>query len=640
MLNRRVLLSGAAITAVSLTLSGCNRKPEHQTYTAQQFYETKSHQLGPNAGFSFSMAGDSILISTDQNGVFNAYALPSAGGDPTSLTQSTTNATYAVSYFPNGDRVLFTSDGGGNELNHLFVRELDGQSRDLTPGERTRANFLGWRADGAKFFVATNERNPQANDVYAYDTTTYERELLFRNDNVYHVRAISADGRWLALVQDVASADTNIHLVDLAISGARRPRLITPHSGNIEYDVFVFTPDSTALIYSTNEHGEFAQAWRHDLNSGAKAPLVAADWDVSNVTFSRSGKYRVSAVNADASTEITIIDTQTSAPLDLSGLPEGDITQVRFNRDETQAAILVASDTSPADVFIADLSTGDTRRLTTALNPAIDESMLVTASIARFSSFDGLDIPGVLYRPKTATAQNKAPAIVYVHGGPGGQSRRGYNADMQFLVNHGYAVYAINNRGSSGYGKTFYHLDDRRHGDVDLKDVVASRAFLAAQDWVNGERVAIMGGSYGGYMAAAALAFEPEAFDAGINIFGVTNWPRTLNSVPPWWAAQRQALFDELGDPATDGERLRAISPLFHASNIRKPLLVVQGANDPRVLQVESDELVAAVRANNVPVEYIVFPDEGHGFRRRENRITAADAYLTFLDQHLRGAVA
>ena len=206
---------------------------------------------------------------------------------------------------------------------------------------------------------------------------------------------------------------------------------------------------------------------------------------------------------------------------------------------------------------------------------------------------------------------------------------------VQHLVNHGYAVYAINNRGSSGYGKTFFHMDDRRHGDVDLKDVVAARDWLAGQDWIS-DRVAVMGGSYGGYITAAALAFHPEVFDAGINIFGVTNWTRTLQSIPAWWGAQRTALFDEMGDPATDAERHRAISPLFHASNIRRPMLVVQGANDPRVLQVESDEIVAAVRANNVPVDYLLFPDEGHGFQRRENNISASEAYVRFLNQHLR----
>ena len=206
---------------------------------------------------------------------------------------------------------------------------------------------------------------------------------------------------------------------------------------------------------------------------------------------------------------------------------------------------------------------------------------------------------------------------------------------IQHLVNHGYALYQINNRGSSGYGKTFYHLDDLKHGEADLGDVVASRDFLASYDWIDGDRVGIIGGSYGGYMVAAALAFEPEAFEVGINIFGVTNWLRTLESIPPWWGAFRDALYAELGDPATDTDRLTAISPLFHAENIVKPLLVVQGANDPRVLQVESDELVAKVRANDVPVRYVLFEDEGHGFRKRVNRITASEAYLQFLEQHL-----
>lgn len=636
--RRRALAMGAAVSLALPGLAACNRAPAHQTYTAQQFYETTSHSLGSGAGHVFSQDGSNILISSDRTGVINAYALPAAGGEPTALTSSTTNATLAVSYFPNDDRVLYTADTGGNELSHIYVRTLDGQSQDLTPGENTRALFMGWRADGTAFYVATNERNPSANDLYAYDATTYERRMVYQNNEVYHLRAVSSDGRWLALLQDITSSNTNIHIVDLNATGAaRRPRLITAHEGNVEYDIYEFTPDNASLIYATNENGEFAQAWSYALNGGQKASLVAADWDVSNVAYSRSGRYRVSAINADASTELTILDQQGGSPVAISGLPDGDVTQVRFNRDETQAAILVASDTSPADVFIVDLASGAARRLTTALNPAVDETMLVTATIARFASYDGVEIPGVLYRPRTASADNKAPAIVLVHGGPGGQSRRGYSADVQFLVNHGYAVYAINNRGSSGYGKTFFHMDDRRHGDADLRDVVASRAFLASMDWIDGERVAIMGGSYGGYMVAAALAFQPDAFNVGINIFGVTNWLRTLTSIPPWWAAQRQALFDELGDPATDSERLRAISPLFHAGNITKPLLVVQGANDPRVLQVESDELVAAVRANNVPVEYIVFPDEGHGFRRRENRITAAEAYLRFLDQHLRG---
>jgi dipeptidyl aminopeptidase/acylaminoacyl peptidase len=178
-------------------------------------------------------------------------------------------------------------------------------------------------------------------------------------------------------------------------------------------------------------------------------------------------------------------------------------------------------------------------------------------------------------------------------------------------------------------------MDDKKHGDVDLKDCVWGRKYLEGLSWVDGERVGIIGGSYGGYMVAAALAFEPDAFDVGIDIFGVTNWVRTLNSIPPWWESFKESLYAEMGDPATDGERHKAISPLFHAKNIIKPLLVVQGKNDPRVLQPESDELVEAVRKNGVPVEYVLFPDEGHGFRKRDNRIKASDSFVEFLELHL-----
>jgi dipeptidyl aminopeptidase/acylaminoacyl peptidase len=266
----------------------------------------------------------------------------------------------------------------------------------------------------------------------------------------------------------------------------------------------------------------------------------------------------------------------------------------------------------------------------------MDIDDLVEASIIRYASFDGLEIPAVQYVPHQATTSNKVPALVWVHGGPGGQSRIGYRATIQYLVNHGYLILAVNNRGSSGYGKTFYKLDDLKHGQDDLADCVEAKKYLAATGIVDTTKIGIIGGSYGGYMVLAALAFQPEAFDVGVDIFGVANWVRTLKSIPPWWEAFREALYKELGNPETDEDYLRRISPLFHASNIRKPLLVLQGANDPRVLQVESDEMVAAVKANNVPVEYIVFEDEGHGFAKKANRIEGYKAILVFLDKYLK----
>lgn len=604
------------------------------TYTAAQFFDTTSFGMAYGGAKAFSPDGTSVLISSDKTGVFNTYALPVAGGDPVALTTSTTSAASAVSYFPSDARILFTQDGGGDELSHLFVRALDGTVTDLTPGEKEKADFFGWSKDGKTFYVASNGRDPAAFDLIAYDATTYAHRVVFENSGEFNPAALSPDGRYLVLDKALSSANNDLYLVDLTAGG--EPKLLTPHEGNVAYAAYDFTPDSKAVLIGTDEQGEFTQAIRHDLETGQNTPLIQADWDVSFVFYSPSGRYRVSGLNADAKTQLTLLDTRTNQPVALTGLPDGDIGSVRFSEDEGRIAFTVSSDTSPADIFVASLATGQATRLTHALNPAIDEDVLVEATIVRYPGEGGVMIPAVLYKPRGASAANPAPAIVLVHGGPGGQTRRGYSAMVQHLVNHGYALLGANNRGSSGYGKTFFHLDDKKHGEADLRDIVAGGDWLRQQDWIADDQVAVMGGSYGGYITAAALAFHPEAFAAGVDIFGVTNWVRTLESIPAWWGANRIALFDEMGDPATDAERHRRISPLFHTEGINKPLLVVQGENDPRVLKVESDELVAGVRANNVPVEYVVFPNEGHGFTRRDNRITAQNAYLSFLDKYVR----
>ena len=638
----RNLALAAAVSLIALSAPACthsantgavSQAAETKTYSARQFFESTSYSVGSPSGYNFSADGKYVLVNSDATGVFNAYLMPLDGSAPMPLTTSDGNATFGASFFPGDGRLLFTADEGGNELDHLFVRTEDGSVVDLTPGENLKAGFAGWNADGTIFYATTNERDSAAFDLYAYDAGSFARSRIFTNEGGYAIEDVSPDGRWIALSKANSSADSDLFLVDL--EGGGEPRLITGHEGNVSHGVYTFTRDGGALVYGTDQHGEFNQAWRYDLASGERAPVLKADWDVSFLNYSPSGRYRVSGINADALTDLAILDTKTGRNVKLKDLPDGDLGSIRFSPDESRMVFTLYSDTSPTDVYWADLSSGKTTRLTHSLNPAINEADLVTASVARFASYDGVEIPGILYRPKGASAEKPAPMVVMVHGGPGGQSRRGYSAMIQHLVNNGYGIYAINNRGSSGYGKTFFHMDDRKHGDADLRDVVASKDFLQAMDWVADDRIAVMGGSYGGYMTAAALAFHPEVFDAGINIFGVTNWVRTLESIPPWWGSFRDALYDEMGDPATDAERHRAISPLFHADRIVKPLLVVQGANDPRVLQVESDELVEAVRANGVPVEYVLFPDEGHGFRRKENRITASEAYLAFLDKHI-----
>lgn len=603
-----------------------------KNYSAHEFFQTTSYGLANSNGYAWSHDNKHILIQSDKSGVFNAYTLDE-NGEQTLLTNSDANANFVSSFFPDDNRIIVSSDQGGNELNHIFVRELDGTLTDVTPGENLKAFFGGWTKNNSAFYVWHNGRNSANFDLYSIDVTSYKASLLFENPG-FQPGPISNSGKWLALDKPRTSADSDIYLVDL-LSEQKQPVLITEHQGNVAYATYDFTPDEMSVVYSTNEHGEFNQAWTYNIATKSKAPLIEAKWDVSFVFYSPSGRYRIHGVNADGLTDITIYDQTTSKNLSLNKIPEGELGQIRFSRDESKIAFGLNTDTSPYNLYMSSIG-GDTQRLTNALNPAIEEDNLVTATVERFKASDGTVIPGIMYKPKQASAQQPVPALVFVHGGPGGQSTRGYRALIQHLVNNGYGVYAANNRGSSGYGKTFFHMDDKRHGQEDLRDIVEAGHFLRSLDWVDADKVGVMGGSYGGYITAAAMTFHPEEFEVGINIFGVTNWVRTLSSIPDWWAAFRESLYDEMGDPATDSERHRAISPLFHAEKVTRPMLVVQGANDPRVLQVESDELVQAIRDNGVYVDYVLFPDEGHGFLRKENRIKASEAYLSFLDNYLK----
>ena len=603
-------------------------------YSAREFFETTAYSMASGSGYAFSADSSTLLVSSDVSGVLNAYAMPANGDVPEQLTSSEVDAVFGLSWFPSDGRILYSKDNAGDELNHVFVREIDGTSRDLTPGERLKARFIRWSKDGTSFWLATNERDARAFDLYRYSATDYERELVYENPG-FELADVSPNGRWIALNRPHSSADSDIYIVDRRVEGD--PRLITPHEGSVAYRTQGFAADSSFLAFSTDEHGEFAQVWAYDLAEASLSLLEEADWDVRFVGFSWSGRYRVAGVNADARTRITIRDLKSGQDVNIADLPDGDLNSVRFSGDETKIAFLLSGDTSPANVHVLDLGSGKQQRLTSALGASIEESQLVEGQVVRYKSFDAMEIPAILYRPHGATKDAPVPGLVMVHGGPGGQSRKGYRAVVQHLVNHGYAILAANNRGSSGYGKTFFHLDDRRHGDVDLKDIVHGRSYLESLPWIDASRIGIIGASYGGYMVAAALAFEPDVFDVGVDVCGVTNWERTLQNIPPWWEARRRALYDEMGDPTTDRERHRRMSPLFHADKIRKPLLVVQGANDPRVLKVESDELVAAVRQSGVPVEYLVFPDEGHRFLKKENRIAASDAHVSFLDKYLRG---
>jgi len=623
----RAFLIAASLLTVPI---GAAAQRPARTYTIEQLMAADSF-----GRLSFSPDNTKLLTTSNRTGIANIFVVPVDGGPLQQLTHSTTETVSAIGYFPHDERILFSSDQGGNELAHIYVRERDGSTRDVTPGQRHVARFVDWAQDGRSFFVQMNDRDPRYFDLYEIAADGYARTRLFENDRAYQIRAVSPDRRYVALSRIVDNATKHCYVYDRQ---TRDLRQITPE-GPVACEPQAFAATGATLYYTTDDGGEFTFLVRQDLAGGARGTIFRSPrWDVSGAGFSSDNRYLAVSVNENGRTVTHLFDAATMRPVRFRNpAPHASVGLLPAN-GAPLVALTVSSGDTPGDVYVQDLRNGRSRLLLRAQAPQVNPADLVRGEMVRFRSYDGVEVPGLLYVPRGARRGQRLPAVIHVHGGPGDESRVGYRPLVQYLVNHGYVVFEINNRGSSGSGRTFYHMDDRRHGSADLDDVVAAKRFLGSTGYVDVNRVAIQGQSYGGFMTLAGLAFRPTEFAAGVDLYGVSNWPRLLGATPAWWEDLRRLLFTEVGDPVRDAEHLRAISPVLHADQIRRPLLVLQGANDPRVLPVESEDIVARVRANNVPVDYVVFPDEGHGFRKKANQIIAYRRILEFLDRHVRGA--
>ena len=609
-------------------------KPPKQ-YTIQQFMDVKNIF---SAGFSPDES--KLLLGSNETGIFNAFELDLKTMEKKQLTSSTGESVFPASYFPADDRVVYTMDKGGNEIDHIFVRDADGSTVNLISDSTAKANFYGWSYDKKLMYYSSNSRDKQFFDLYKVDVSAAPKEgnvfassMIYQNKEGYDPAAISNDGRYMALTKAITTTNNDMYLLD---TQSKQMKHISQHEGDMSFNPQYFSLDGKTLYFLTDEGSEFAYLASYDIATGAKAKVEEAPWDIMFAYQSRTGKYRVVAINNDARTEVKIYEN--GKPLEIAGLPAGDVSGVSISDSEKFMTFYVSTSRSPQNLYLYNFETKEIKQLTNTLSPEIDANELVEGEVVRFKSFDGMEIPALLYKPRGIKKGQKVPALVQVHGGPGGQTRLNYSSGYQYLINHGYAILCVNNRGSSGYGKTFFAADDKRHGNEDLKDCIAGKQYLQSLEYVDANKIGILGGSYGGYMVMAALAFTPDEFNVGVNYFGVTNWLRTLKSIPPWWASFREALYNEMGDPVKDSVALYNKSPLFHAEKIKKPFIVLQGSNDPRVLQIESDEIVAAAKKNNVPVEYVIFPDEGHGFVKKENNIKASEEVLKFLDKYLKGS--
>jgi len=584
-----------------------------------------------SSGGYFSKDADKLIYSSDKSGIFNIYEVDLSTNEETQLTDSKEESFFVRGYSPNTGEVIYSADKGGNENSHIYlIRE--GNSIDLTPGENTKASFVGWTKDELGMYVISNSRDPRFFDLYKIEIVTLNSEMVFKNDIGYNLNSISNNDNYLVLSLNLSRSEQKLFLYDVK---SNQQVEISNQAANFSGQNFDKNDEN--YFYTTNYDSEFYYLMSYNLKNGERSTVYKTNWDVGFSYLSKNNSYRVIAVNEDAQNKLTIKNMNDQSDLNLIGFEDMNINSVGFSEDEKLLRVSAGSPNSPGDIYTYELSTNKLNKITSNLNSNVNPKDLVNAEVIRYESFDGLEIPAILYKPHSASKKNKVPALVWVHGGPGGQSRVGYRALIQYLVNHGYAILAVNNRGSSGYGKTFYSLDDLNHGEDDLQDCVWGKKWLQDQDYINPDKIGIIGGSYGGFMTMAAMTFEPEEFKVGVNIYGVTNWIRTLRSIPAFWEATRKSLYKEMGDPySKDSLRLYDISPLFHAKNIKNPIMVLQGANDPRVLQIESDEMVQEARNAGAYVEYVLFEDAGHGFVKKEQQIEGNQKILTFLDNYLK----
>ena len=604
-----------------------NIDPNLKVYGIEDFFDNVSI-----SGGYFSTDEEKIIFSSNQSGIFNVYEANIQTGKINQLTASNKESFFVRAYVPNSNDFIYSADNEGNEINHLFLKKEDDTVIDLTPNENEKSMFYKWSNDNQFLYYFSNKRDSRYFDLYKMKIGQWIPEIIYKNEDNFSLSEISNDEKYLLLSKSITTSENKFYLFDI-----NENKRIEISSLPGSYSSAGFSDFNKSFLYITDINNEFSYLNKYDIESMESSLIYETEWDVMYSYLSKNEKYRIIGVNEDGKNSVKVIEVDSNLPIKFPSFNNEDISSVSFSESEKKIRLNVGSSKMPNDLFVYDIEAETLKKITNNLNPKIDSKSLVSAQVIRYKSFDGLEIPAIYYKPLSASKNNKVSALVWVHGGPGGQSRMGFNPLIQYLTNNGYAILAVNNRGSSGYGKSFYKMDDKNHGEKDLQDCVWGKKWLQKQEYIDENKIGIIGGSYGGYMTMAAMTFTPDEFMVGVNIFGVTNWIRTLKSIPTFWEASRKALYYELGDPYTnDSIRLKKISPLFHADKVINPVMVLQGANDPRVLQIESDEIVEELIKNDIPVEYVVFEDEGHGFRKKENQIDGYRKIESFLDLYLK----
>ncbi|MEZ4685155.1 MAG: hypothetical protein R3B47_03560 [Bacteroidia bacterium] len=413
-MNRSLVL----IWLGAMLLIACDQREKARpftTYTIEQFYASTS--VG---GGAFSPDEKKLLISSDETGIFNLFEIDLASGEKSQLTYSTEESFRPLDYMPTGE-ILYVADKGGDELNHIYLLQEDGSSRDLTPGEKEKAGFGSWNADKTGFYYVSTRRDSRFFDLYVMHIGDWSSEMLYENKEGLDAGSLSEDEQWLTLSQSVTTSSNRLFLLNRQ-SGEKTE--ISDPELDATWNATGFSKDGKTLFYTSNAHGEFTRLYGYNIESATHEVVYEANWDVMFSYFSEKGTYRVIGVNEDGKTNLILLDAQSGRQLDFPEIPDGDVLAVNISDSEQYMRLTVGSSKAPSNIYLYNFETKKLSQLTNTLNPEIASEHLVSAEVVRYKSFDSLEIPAIYYKPKQASAGNKMPALVWVHGGPGGRPAR------------------------------------------------------------------------------------------------------------------------------------------------------------------------------------------------------------------------
>jgi len=638
---KRFYLLLIAVAIVGMYSCNCDHQKDSKIVKAKKIPLENFFKNPDKSGYQISPNGEYYSYMAPYENRMNVFIQKRGEGESIRLT-SETDRDIAGYFWPNDEQIVYLKDTGGDENYRLYVANIDGTNNVcLTNFEGVRTQIIDDLPDQKDvMIIGLNKRNPQVFDPYRLNLKTGEMEMIAENPGNIQGWMLDHDGK-LRVAVAIVDGVNQAFLYRPTEKDDWQTILTTNFKEGFSPQFFTF--DNKNIIGTSNIGRDKSAVVEFNPETGKEVKLMYKndDYDVNNVSYSRKRNVITAASYTGWKRERHFFDKQTEEMFNKlqAHLPGYEIAISSSDDDETTYIVRTYSDKSLGSYYIYDANKDEVEKIVD-VSPWIDENEMANQLPITYTSRDGLTIHGYLTLPKGYTMENakNLPAVINPHGGPWARDSWGFNPEIQFLANRGYAVMQMNFRGSTGYGRQFWEASFKKWGQEMQDDITDGTQWLIDKGIADPERIAIYGGSYGGYATLMGLVKEPKLYAAGVDYVGVSNMFTFMKTIPPYWKPMLDMMYEMVGDPTADSLMLRENSPVYQVDKIEAPLFIAQGANDPRVNKDESDQMVKAMKARGIDVEYLVKDNEGHGFRNEENRFDFYRSMETFLNKQLAGS--